>query len=80
MILTREGQSPSFEQTWIPSPKDDLCQVWPSGSGEEVENVKVYRQMDGQTDDGQRGIRIAHLNFQLRWAKKRFKLLENQYS
>ena len=23
-----EGQSPSFEQTWIPSPKDDLCQVW----------------------------------------------------
>jgi hypothetical protein len=23
-----ERQSPSFEQTWIPSPKDDLCQVW----------------------------------------------------
>jgi hypothetical protein len=22
-----EGQSPSFEQIWIPSPKDDLCQV-----------------------------------------------------
>ena len=25
---------------------------WPSGSGEEVENVKVYRQTDRQTDDG----------------------------
>jgi hypothetical protein len=48
-------------------------QNWPSGSGEEVENVKVYRQTDrrtdGQTDDGQWAIRIAHLSFQLRWAK-----------
>jgi hypothetical protein len=42
--------------------------------GEEVENVKVYRrtdgqtdrQTDGQTDDGQKAIRIAHLSFQLR--------------
>jgi hypothetical protein len=25
-------------------------QNWPSGSGEEVENVKVYRQTDGQTN------------------------------
>jgi methionyl-tRNA formyltransferase len=25
---------------------------WHSGSGEEVENVKVYRQKDGQTDNG----------------------------
>jgi hypothetical protein len=24
---------------------------WPSGSGEEVENVKVYRQTDRQTDN-----------------------------
>jgi hypothetical protein len=23
-----EGQSPSFEQTRISSPKEDLCQVW----------------------------------------------------
>jgi hypothetical protein len=38
---------------------------WPSGSGEDVEKVKVYRQ----TDDGQPAIRIAHLSFQLRWAK-----------
>jgi hypothetical protein len=32
------------------------------GSGEEVENVKVYRP----TDSGQKAIRIAHLSFQLR--------------
>jgi hypothetical protein len=42
---------------------------WSSGFGEEVENVKVYRQTDGQTD-WQRAIRKAHLSFQLRWAKK----------
>jgi hypothetical protein len=42
---------------------------WPSGSGEEVENVKVYRRTDRRTDDGQPTIRIAHLSFQLRWAK-----------
>jgi hypothetical protein len=36
---------------------------WHSGSGEEVENVKVYRQTDGRP-----AIRIAHLSFQLRWA------------
>ena len=28
------------------------------------------RWMDGQTDDGRQMIRKAHLNFQLRWAKK----------
>jgi hypothetical protein len=36
-----------------PSPKDDLCQVWlkwPTGSGEEVENVKVYRRKDKHSD------------------------------
>jgi hypothetical protein len=37
-------------------------QNWPCGSGEEVKNVKVYRQ----TDDGQHVIRIAHFNFQVR--------------
>jgi hypothetical protein len=31
-----------------------------SGSGEEIENVKVYKEMDRQTDDGQRVIRKAH--------------------
>jgi hypothetical protein len=39
---------------------------WPSGSGEEVENVKVYTQTDGQEDDRQKAIRKAHLSFQLR--------------
>jgi hypothetical protein len=29
---------------------------WPCGSGEKLENVKVYRQ----TDAGQQVIRIAH--------------------
>jgi hypothetical protein len=32
-----------------PPPKDDLCQIWSklaNGSGEEVEDVKVYRQTD----------------------------------
>ena len=40
---------------------------WPSGSGEEDENVKslqTYRRMDGQ-----QVIRKAHLSFQLMWAK-----------
>jgi hypothetical protein len=49
-------------------------QIWPGGSGEEFENVKIYRQMDrrtdGQTarhtDDGQQAIRKAHLSIQLR--------------
>jgi hypothetical protein len=49
---------------------------WPGGSGEEVENVKsltdrrqtsnARRQTDGQTDDGQKAIRKAHLSFQVR--------------
>ena len=53
---------------------------WPSGSGEEDENVKSLqtdrqtdrrtdRRTDGQTDDGRQVIRKAHLSFQLRWAK-----------
>jgi hypothetical protein len=53
---------------------------WSSGSGEEVENVKSLqtdrrtdRRTDRQTDDGQTAIRIAHLSFQLRWVKKRYK-------
>ena len=49
---------------------------WPSGSGEEDENVKSLqtdgrtdRRTDRQTDDGRQVIRKAHLSFQLRWAK-----------
>ena len=66
------------------SPKDALCQVWlnwPTGSGEEDDNVKSLqtdrqtdrqagrqtgRQTDRQTDDGRQVIRKAHLSFQLR--------------
>jgi hypothetical protein len=37
-------------------------QNWPNGSGEEIENVKVYRK----TDDGQGAVKKAHLSLQLR--------------
>ena len=44
-----------------------------SGSGEEVENVKVYRRTtddgrttDGRTDDGRCAMTIAHLSLWLR--------------
>jgi hypothetical protein len=43
-----------------------LVKNWPSGSGEEVENVKVYRQ----TDDGQPAIRKTHLSFSAQVSKK----------
>ena len=49
---------------------------WPSGSGEEDENVKSLQtdgQTDRRTDDGRQVIRKAHLSFQLRWAKKKQK-------
>ena len=46
---------------------------WPSGSGEEDENVKSLqtdertdRRTDRETDDGRQVIRKAHLSFQLR--------------
>ena len=44
-----------------------------SGSGEEVENVKVYGRTttDGwRTDNGRCAMTIAHLSLWLRWAKK----------
>ena len=46
-----------------------------SGSGEEVENVKVYgrRTTDGRTDDGRCAMTIAHLSLRLRWAKNPMK-------
>ena len=59
-----------------------------SGSGEEVENVKILRtdgrRTDRQTDrrtDGRRTMTIAHSSLRLRWAKKIFRtvnLLELQ--
>ena len=39
-----------------------------SGSGEEVENVKVYGRR--RTDDGRCAMKIAHLSLRLRYAKK----------
>ena len=51
------GRGPSFEQTWIPFTQGCFGWNWPSGSGEEDENVKSLqkdrqtdRQTDGQTD------------------------------
>ena len=55
-----------------PLPTDALCQVWsnwPSGSGEEDENVKILQtegRTDRQTDDGRKAISKAHLSCQLR--------------
>ena len=58
-----------------PPLKDTLCQVW-------LKLAQCFwrrwwkcemftdRQTDRQTDDGQKVIRKANLNFQLRWAKK----------
>ena len=50
---------------------------WPSGPGEEDENVKSLqtdrqtdRRTDGRTEDGRHVIRKAHLSLQLKWAKK----------
>jgi hypothetical protein len=46
-----QGHSLSFEQFRIP-PIRIICaksdQNWPCGSGEEVENVKVYKHADGR--------------------------------
>jgi hypothetical protein len=52
----------------------NLIRIGPVVLEKKVENVKVYIQTDGQTDDGQRAIRKAHLSFQLRWAKNRILL------
>jgi hypothetical protein len=56
-----------------PLPPKKICSMfaynWPCGSGEEVENVKVHKQTDRQTEgqtDGRQVIRIDHLSFQLR--------------
>jgi hypothetical protein len=63
-----------------PPPKDDLCQVWlklaqwfwrrSQKCKSSQTDWQTARWQDGQTDDGQPAIRIAHLSFQLRWAKK----------
>jgi hypothetical protein len=68
-----EELSPSLERIWIPSPKNDLCQVWlklAQWFWRRSPKCKSL-QTDRQTDTGQRAIRKAHLSFQLRWAKKK---------
>jgi hypothetical protein len=58
-----------------PPPKDDLCQVWLKLAqwfwrrSRKCKSLQTNRRTDGRTDDGQLAIRIAHLSFQLRWAK-----------
>jgi hypothetical protein len=61
-----------------PLPKDELCQLWLKLAqwfwrrSWKSKSLTDRRQTDGQTDDGQKAIRKAHLSFQLRWAKKPF--------
>jgi hypothetical protein len=52
-------------------PKDDLCQLWLKLAQWFWRRSRKCKslQTDGQMDDGQRAIRIAHFSFQLRWAK-----------
>ena len=51
-------------------PLKSLVEIGPVVLEKMMKMWNVYRQTDGQTDDGQKVIRKAHLNFQLRWAKK----------
>ena len=63
-----KGRALDLNKLESPSPKE-FGLNWPSGSGEEDENVKSLqtdRRTDGQTDDGRQVIRKAHLSFQLR--------------
>ena len=58
-----------------PLPKDDVYQVWLNLAKRFLRRSRkceklTDRQMDGRTDDGQKAIRIAHLNLRFRWANK----------
>jgi hypothetical protein len=61
-----EGQSPSFEQFRIPSPQGLFVPSW-------LKLAQWFwrrsRKCKSLQTAGQRVIRIAHLSFQLRWAK-----------
>jgi hypothetical protein len=65
-----------FNNLESPPPKDYLCQVrlklaqWFWRRSRKCKSLQTDGRTDGQTDDGQRAIIIAHLSFQLRWAKK----------
>ena len=59
---------------------------WPSGSGEEDENVKSLHQdrgsdgrRDRQTDDGQQAIKKAPLSFHPRWATKKHIQIKSKF-
>jgi hypothetical protein len=65
-----KGNPLHFNNLESPPPKDDLCQVWlklAQWFWWRSRKCKSLRT-DGRTD-GQKAIRIAHLSFQLRWAK-----------
>ena len=68
-----EGRGPSFDQTWIPFTQGyfvpSLVEIGPVVLEKKIKMWKIYRQTDGQTDDGRQVVRKAHLSFQLRWAK-----------
>jgi hypothetical protein len=55
-----------------------LVEIGPVVLEKKSKMSKIYRQTDGQTDVGQRVIRIAHLSFQLRWAKNYNSIIKEQ--
>ena len=63
-----KGNPLHFNNLEYPPPKDDLCQVylrlaqWFWRRSQKCKSLQT---------DGQRAIRIGHLSFQLRWAKKK---------
>jgi hypothetical protein len=70
--LPLEKSNPlQFNNLESPSPKDHLCQVWLKLAQWFWRRSRKCKSLptDGRTD-GRRAIRIAHLSFQLRWAKK----------
>jgi hypothetical protein len=71
-----KGNPLHFNKLESPPPKDDLCQVWLKLAqwfwrrSPKCKSLQTDGQTVRWTDDGQPTIRIAHLSFQLRWAKK----------
>ena len=64
-----EGMLHHLNKLEFPLPKDNYSKFgwnWPSGSGEEDENVKSFKT-DKQTDDEQKVYRKAHFIYVM-WA------------
>jgi hypothetical protein len=74
-----KGQSPLFEQFRIPSPKDDLNQVWLKLAQWFWTRSRKCKSFSRRTE-GQRAIRITHFSFQLRWAKKAQQFTLSQFT